>query len=86
MDNDDLRELGALLEAHSPTVARAEPRQQPNASCPLNGCPTEQTSAVDTHYVTSFGYETGERGREENCAERIARILAVGPSTKAGAA
>ncbi|MEU1302575.1 hypothetical protein [Streptomyces shenzhenensis] len=86
MDNDDLRELGARLEAHGLTVAIDQPKRQLNVSNPLNGRLSEQISAVDAHYVTSFAYEIGERGREEDCAERIARILAVGPTTKASAA
>lgn len=85
MDNDDLRHLCARLEARGLTAAVNEPERQLNVSNPLNSRLSEQISAVDAHYVTSFGYEIGERGREEDCAERIARILAVGLTTEASA-
>ncbi|MEU0389991.1 hypothetical protein [Streptomyces chartreusis] len=37
-----------------------------------------------TRYVTSFDYEIGERGRETECAERIAQLLALGPASVRG--
>ncbi|MEV2250231.1 hypothetical protein AB0I94_06610 [Streptomyces sp. NPDC050147] len=38
----------------------------------------EEILLTGGRYITGFAYEVGERGAEPDCAERIARILAVG--------
>ncbi|MEE1799552.1 hypothetical protein PUR57_12860 [Streptomyces sp. JV176] len=42
---------------------------------PLHGA--EEIISHHGRYVTSYGYEVGERGHEEDCAKRIAHLLAV---------
>ncbi|MFE0104454.1 hypothetical protein [Streptomyces sp. NPDC059009] len=78
MDTDDLIQLAHCVEAHGldATVDEAESRLL--VTNPLNSRLTEEIHAVADGYVTSFDYEIGERGQERECAERIARILAVG--------
>ncbi|MFJ3822226.1 hypothetical protein [Streptomyces nodosus] len=77
MDIDNLRELGARLEAHGLVVDICNTDLRLHVSNPLNSRLSEEITVTEGSFVTSFDYRIGERGREQECAERIACILAV---------
>lgn len=74
----DLQRLAAHLEKHSLHVAACDPELRLHVSNPLNSRLGEEIRLVGGRYITSFDYEIGESGEERACAERIARLLAVG--------
>lgn len=78
MDIDDLHRLGKHLETRGLRVAACDPELRLYVSNPLNSQLSEEILLSDGRYITSFDYEVGESGAERACAERIARILAVG--------
>ncbi|MFF5984996.1 hypothetical protein ACFY78_39815 [Streptomyces olindensis] len=79
MDTDDLRLLAGYLEKRGLQVVVNEPDMRLLATNPLNSRLSEEITATGDRYVTSFDYEIGEHGRETECAERIAQMLALGP-------
>ncbi|MEV5940661.1 hypothetical protein [Streptomyces sp. NPDC051994] len=82
----DLQKLAGHLQSRGLHVALNDTGSL-QAANPLSEHLTEQIAMDGSRYVTSFGYEIGERGHEASCAERIAHILAVpiqtGPRKKA---
>ncbi|MEU6990433.1 hypothetical protein ABZ953_07185 [Streptomyces sp. NPDC046465] len=78
MDIDDLHRLGAYLETRDLRVAARGPGLLLTVTNPLSSHLTEEVRLAGGRYLTSFDYEIGEQGDEQACAERIARILAVG--------
>ncbi|UIX33335.1 hypothetical protein [Streptomyces sp. GQFP] len=81
MDIDDLRQLASHLEEHCFQVVVNEAELRLHVTNPRNSRLTEEIVAVADRYVTGFDYEIGERGAERECADRIARMLAVGVPT-----
>ena len=82
----DLQKLAGHLRDRGLTVDLTDSETALQAANPLNALLAEQIATTDDRYVTSFGYEIGERGHEASCAERIAHMLAVpvqtGPRTE----
>ncbi|HEY8981260.1 MAG TPA: hypothetical protein VIU15_16930 [Streptomyces sp.] len=81
MDITDLDHLADRLEERGLQVLVCAAEQRLHVTNPLNERVFEEITATDTTYVTSFGYKIGERGRELDCADRIAQFLAVGTAT-----
>lgn len=81
MDTNDLQRLAGHLEEHGLQVTVNAAEMRLNVANPLNSRLSEDIVAVAKQWVTSFGYEIGEHGGEQACAERIARVLAVGPAS-----
>ncbi|MFB8777202.1 hypothetical protein [Streptomyces broussonetiae] len=79
MDTNDLQQLVGYLENHGLQVTVNEAEMRMRVTNPLNHRLTEEILALSDRYVTGFDYEIGVRGAEEECADHIARILAVGP-------
>ncbi|WP_309029339.1 hypothetical protein [Streptomyces alfalfae] len=77
----DLQRLAAHLEKHGLRVAACDPELRLHVSNPLNSRLGEEIALAGGRYVTGFDYEIGDQGDEEACAERVARILAVGDTT-----
>ncbi|MGW5123332.1 hypothetical protein ACWEQ7_04555 [Streptomyces sp. NPDC004069] len=77
MDTNDLQNLARHLEEHGLQVTTDAPGMRLTVTNPLNSRLTETIAATDDRWATSFDYEIGEHGREEACAERIARVLAL---------
>jgi hypothetical protein len=82
VDIDDLHRLGKNLENRGLRVAACDPELRLHVSNPLNSRLGEEILLTGGRYITSFDYEVGERGDEDACAERIARILAVGSESE----
>ncbi|MFD0436987.1 hypothetical protein [Streptomyces chartreusis] len=78
MDTNDLQRLAEHLEERGLRVTVNAAEKRLTATNPLNSRLTEEIVATDDSYVTSFDYEIGERGSEGECAERVARVLAIG--------
>ncbi|GHF13639.1 hypothetical protein GCM10014715_81530 [Streptomyces spiralis] len=78
MDTKDLQNLAGHLEAHGLQVAVNSAEMRLTVTSPLNSRLTEDIVADGDQWVTSFAYAIGEHGHEQQCAERIARVLAVG--------
>ncbi|MCX5411889.1 hypothetical protein [Streptomyces sp. NBC_00059] len=85
MDATDLQRLAGYLREHGLQVVALEPELRLHASNPLHGLLTEEIVAADGRYVTSFGSEIGEEGRERECAHRVAHLLAASGVTPVGA-
>jgi hypothetical protein len=81
VDTNDLQSLADHVKKRGLQVLVNEPEMRLLATNPLNSRLSEEITAAGDRYVTSFDYEIGERGREPECAERIARILALGPAS-----
>lgn len=82
MDSNDLQRLAGHLETHGLWVTVDDSAMRLNVTNPLNSRLTEEILAKGDQYVTGFDYAIGEHGHEQPCAERIARLLAVGtPAT-----
>lgn len=81
MNGNDLRTLAGHLEQHGLLVTVDDDAAQLHVVNPLNSRLSETIAASGDRWLTSFDYEIGEHGNEEACAERIARILAVGPTS-----
>ncbi|MGV9456346.1 hypothetical protein [Streptomyces sp. NPDC003635] len=80
MDTNDLHNLAGHLDQRGLQVVVNDAEMRMHVTNPLNGRLTEEIVAVADRYVTGFDYEAGVRGAEQECADRIARILAVGPA------
>ncbi|WP_406341290.1 hypothetical protein [Streptomyces sp. NBC_00648] len=76
----DLRKLAGHLRDHGLHVTFSGAGHTLQTANPLHEALTEEIATADGQYVTSFGHEIGEGGRERACAERIAHILAI-PAT-----
>ncbi|MEW2067880.1 hypothetical protein [Streptomyces sp. NPDC007346] len=85
MNAADLRRLAGHLRNHGLQVVALEPGLRLHATNPLHRLLTEEIVAEGGRYVTSFSYEIGERGREEECADRMAHLLAASRPTRAEA-
>ncbi|MFG2270683.1 hypothetical protein ACGFNY_13070 [Streptomyces chartreusis] len=84
MDSNDLQRLAADLDKYGLQVTVDDSVMRLNATNPLNSRLTEEILTKGDQYVTGFDYAIGEHGHEQACAERIARMLAVGtPATAA---
>ncbi|RCH64261.1 hypothetical protein DT019_34315 [Streptomyces sp. SDr-06] len=83
----DLQKLAGHLQKRGLCAALDDSETTLRTANPLSAHLTEQIATTEGRYITSFGYEIGERGHEASCAERIAHILAVpvqtGPREKA---
>ncbi|MFI8832557.1 hypothetical protein ACIGPN_16150 [Streptomyces afghaniensis] len=77
MNTNDVQRLIRYLGEHGLRVTADENDLRLHVANPLNSRLSEEILVVGDRYVTSFAYEIGERGREQECAERIARVLAV---------
>ncbi|MBC2903127.1 hypothetical protein [Streptomyces cupreus] len=80
MDTNDLQNLAGHLEERGLQVVVNEAEMRMHVTNPLNSRLTEEIVAVADQYVTGFDYEIGVQGAEQECADRIARLLAVGPA------
>jgi hypothetical protein len=78
VDTNDLQNLAGHLEDRGLQVTVHEAEMRLHVTNPLNSHLSEEIVAADGRYVTSFDYEIGESRREQECAERIAHILAIG--------
>ena len=78
MDTNDLHQLARHLEERGLQVTVDKPGMRLTVANPLNSRLAETILASGDEWVTSFDYGIGEQGREEECADRIARILAAG--------
>lgn len=85
MNATDLRRLAGHLRNHGLQVAALESELRLHVTSPLHGLLTEEIVAEGDRYVTSFLHQIGRRGREKECADRIAHLLAVPGPTTAGA-
>ncbi|MBV7245140.1 hypothetical protein [Streptomyces sp. MW-W600-10] len=85
MNATDLQRLAGHLRNHGLRVVALEPELRLHVTSPLNGLLTQEIVAEGGRYVTGLFHEIGERGREKECAERIARLIAVSGPTTAGA-
>ncbi|MGW4544575.1 hypothetical protein ACWEOP_42795 [Streptomyces chartreusis] len=84
MDSNDLQRLAGHLEKYGLQVTIDDSVLRLNATNPLNSRLTEEILTKGDQYVTGFDYAIGEHGHGHACAERIARMLAVGtPATAA---
>lgn len=84
MDSNDLQRLDGDLEKYGLQVTVDDSVMRLNATNPLNSRLTEEILTKGDQCVTRFDYAIGEHGHEQACAERIARMLAVGtPATAA---
>jgi hypothetical protein len=84
VDTNDLQVLAGYLEKRGLQVVVNEPGMRLLATNLLNSRLSEEITSTGDRYVTSFDYEIGERGRETECAERIAQMLALGPASGRG--
>ncbi|WP_328313054.1 hypothetical protein OG432_24245 [Streptomyces sp. NBC_00442] len=73
----DLQKLAGHLQDRGLTVDLTDSETTLQAANPLHEMLTENIATEGDRYVTSFGYEIGERGHEAGCAERIAHLLLV---------
>ncbi|OUD01472.1 hypothetical protein [Streptomyces swartbergensis] len=78
MNTNDLQRLSGYLNEHGLRVTADENDMRLHVSNPLNSRLSEEIVLAGDRYVTSFAHEIGERGGEQECAKRIARMLAVG--------
>lgn len=78
MDTNDLQRLAGHLEERGLQVTVDPAGMRLTVANPLNSRLTETIVAARDEWVTSFDYGIGEQGREAECADRIARILAAG--------
>ncbi|MEU4176929.1 hypothetical protein [Streptomyces sp. NPDC026589] len=72
MNATDLQRLVGHLRNHGLRVVALEAELRLHATHPQHGFLTEEIVAEGGRYVTSLFYGIGERGREEDCADRIA--------------
>lgn len=75
--NDLLQQLSSRLEHHGLLITVNEPEMRITVTSPLNSRPSEEILVVGDRYVTGFDDEVGVLGAEQECADRILRILAV---------
>ncbi|MEU0135612.1 hypothetical protein ABZ172_16525 [Streptomyces sp. NPDC006296] len=85
MNATDLQKLAGHLREHGLQVVALEPELRLHAMNPLHGLLSEEIVAVERRYVTSFGFEIGEEGLEEECARRVAHLLAASGVPQGGA-
>ncbi|MFF4501629.1 hypothetical protein [Streptomyces sp. NPDC001401] len=83
MDRNDLQRLAGDLEEYGLRVTVDGSALRLKVTNPLNSRLTEEILTKGEQYVTGFDYAIGEYGHEQACAERIARMLAVGTSAMA---
>lgn len=86
MNTNGLRKLAGHLRDYGLSIDENDAEHRMQVTNPLHGA--EEIIAHRGRYVTSHGYEVGERGEEKGCATRIAQILAVSvrPGLGGGAA
>ncbi|MER7404069.1 hypothetical protein ABT373_16635 [Streptomyces sp. NPDC000070] len=78
MNTNDLQRLSGYLTERGLRVTTDENEPRLHVTNLLNSRLSEEIVLAGDRYVTSFAHEIGERGGEQACAERIARMLAVG--------
>lgn len=83
MNSDDLRRLAGHLEEYGLQVTVDDSAMRLDVTNPLNSRLSEEIHAKDNQYVTGFDYAIGDQGYEAACAERIARMLAIGNPARA---
>ncbi|MFI6683382.1 hypothetical protein [Streptomyces sp. NPDC050485] len=77
--DSDLQKLAGHLRKRGLHVDVDDTEPHLQAASPLHEMLTEDIATDGDLYVTSFGYEIGERGHEASCAERIAHLLLLVP-------
>ncbi|MFI8928719.1 hypothetical protein ACIG3E_13710 [Streptomyces sp. NPDC053474] len=77
MDTNDLEQLSSYLKNRGLLIKVNESAMRITVTNPLNSRLSEEILAIGDRYVTGFDYEVGVQGAEQECADRISRILAV---------
>ncbi|MFK0184555.1 hypothetical protein ACIQV1_10120 [Streptomyces rubiginosohelvolus] len=85
MNTTDLQRLAGHLRNHGLRVVALEPELRLHVTHQTPGFLTQEIVAEGERYVTSFHDDVGRRGREKECADRIAHRFAVSLPTTARA-
>ena len=75
MNTNGLRKIAGHLRDYALTVTETDTEHRLHATNPLYGA--EEILPHHGRCVTSYDDEVGERGHEEDCATRIAHLLAI---------